>query len=97
MSDLTDLDYLSRWGYARGEDPIDVAIKRVATLAEVWTTLQEREANGLARLPAWQDITSAALARKVVGALLDAGWRPPTDEVLAEAQRRVNPFNGGLL
>lgn len=97
MSDFSDLGYLSRWSYARGADPIDVAVQGSTTLIEVWVNLQVREANGVPRLPAWQDISHVALARKIVGDLLDAGWSPPSDDVLAEAKRRVNPDNGGLL
>lgn len=87
MSD--DIDYLTASMYESGEDPIAVAESRIAMLVEVYQVVLQRKANGLAPLPAWQEVSDAAVARKIVGMLLDAGWRPPSDEVVAAAAGNV--------
>lgn len=87
MSD--DIEYLTAAMYAAGKDAITVAESRTATLIEVYRNLLQRQANGLPPLPAWQEVSDDAAARKIIGTLLDAGWQPPSDDTVAAAAERV--------
>lgn len=82
-ADLNYLNYLAAWCYANGHDPLRVAEMRVTTLLEVHAAITER--GSATPLPAWSDLSRDALARKIVGDLLDAGWTPPDEATLAAA------------
>jgi hypothetical protein len=87
MSD--DIGFLAASKYAAGKSPIDVAEGSIVTLLTVHTNLLLRAAAGRKPLPAWQDLSFAALARKIVGELLDAGWEPPSDEDIRAAAEHL--------
>lgn len=91
MTAKPDLDYLTACRYANGDDPLTVAEEQAVMLLDVrHHLLHERELkNRLPRLPAWPDLSDAAVARKFVGWLLDAGWTPPSPETVAAAKRWV--------
>lgn len=95
MTEKPDMDFLSAAMLAGGRSPIQVAELRVAQLLEVRGILLGREANGHPRLPAWQDLSNDALARKVVGLLMDAGWRPPSDAEVEAAAQWAGPTGAG--
>lgn len=78
-----DMDYLSASSYADGDDTVRVAQRWVRNLLDAHTSLLDRR--GDAPLPGWEDMTHDALARKILGRLLDAGWRPPSDMEIAAA------------
>lgn len=86
MSD--SIDDLSGSAYGGGMDPLDWATHLVASLLSARSTCQQRELNGLPPLAAWPDVSDQAVARKVLGHLLDAGWTPPTDAAVREAAAR---------
>lgn len=79
-----DMDYLSAEFYAGGKDGVQVAETWVTTLLDAHANLRENRPPGNP-LPNWEDMTHGALARKIVGRLLDAGWRPPSDVERAAA------------
>jgi hypothetical protein len=89
MTDADDIDYLTACSYASGMDPIQAAEERIATLLDVATVVAGRAARGLPPLPAWPDASPEAIARKVLGLLLDAGWQPPSDETVQAAGAKV--------
>ncbi len=60
-----DIDLLARTAYETGIDPIDYAAANVIQAhVDVW-------------LSCWDTQSTAALSRRILGDLLDAGWRPP--------------------
>ncbi|TAK32284.1 MAG: hypothetical protein EPO40_02875 [Myxococcaceae bacterium] len=73
-------DYLAASAHASGKDPIDWAVLIVGNLLTARATCTGRAERGLPPLPCWPDTSDAAVARKVVGFLLDAGWTPPSTE-----------------
>lgn len=86
---MTDIDDLSASAYAGGKDPLDWATHLVTSLLAARSTCERRELSGLPPLPAWSDVSDDAVARKVLGHLLDAGWTPPTDADVRDAAARA--------
>ncbi len=87
-----DMDYLSAAFYAGGKDGVQVAEQWVTTLLDAHANLRENRPPGNP-LPNWEDMSHEALARKIVGRLLDAGWKPPTDEERTAAVEWVEEGN----
>jgi hypothetical protein len=81
------IDYLAASAYRDGADAVTVAVDRIALIAETWDRV------GCARSvdpqafpgPMWADLSLEAVACKVVGALLNAGWTPPGPDTIAAA------------
>lgn len=91
-----DIDYLSAWSYASGNDAVKVAEGAVVTLLDAHRNLVDNRSPGLPALAPWTDLTHSALARKVIGRLMDAGWRPPTsDEIQSATRHFVEPCDCG--
>lgn len=90
MTDADDIDYATAAWYANGNEPLDVAEQRTALLLEAAEDMAERAARGLPALPSWPDTGHRAVARKILGLLLDAGWRPPSDEAVQAAVAKVH-------
>lgn len=84
---MTDIDALSAVAYASGKDPLTVAERWINLLLDARDTMRQRAANGLPPLPGWDDTGNAAVARKAIGRLLDAGWHPPTEAEVGAAVR----------
>lgn len=84
---MSDIDHLSGAAY-ESNDPIDWATHLVKCLVEARETALKRRSRGLAPLPAWVDTSTEAVARKVLGRLMDAGWRPPADVEVDQATAR---------
>jgi hypothetical protein len=83
---MSDIDYLSAWFYGDGADAIETAEIRVGVILDAWQEVAlVRAARGLPQYPGWEDLSPAAIARKVIGYLLDAGWKPPSAEEIAAA------------
>jgi hypothetical protein len=78
MSIPDDIDGLSAWAYEQGTDPLDWAIKTVDTQIDVWMIVCAGRAQNPALFPGFHpDLSVEALARRIVGRLMDAGWRVP--------------------
>ncbi len=86
---MTDICALSAAQYAAGRSPIEVAEVAITSLLLVRDAAARRSPD-LPPLPAWPTTDDEALARKIIGGLLDAGWTPPTDTAITEAARRSN-------
>ncbi len=75
----SDIGVLAAFAYRNGKDPIDWAIE----LAEIQIGLRDEVVAGRIEnpksYPSYQlDLSTGAVARRIVGDLLDAGWTPPT-------------------
>lgn len=85
---MSDIDNLSASAYAGGKDPLDWATHLAASVLMAWSTCQRREVRGLPPLPDWPDLSDHAVACKILGRLLDAGWTPPSGPAVREAAAR---------
>jgi hypothetical protein len=65
-----DLGVLAQIAYDAGIDPIDFAEEQVAVLVTIHEAIAKGMFPGVQRGP---EVT----ARRILGALLDAGWQPP--------------------
>lgn len=82
---MADIDPIDQWAYKHGVAPLDWAIKRVQTELEVFHDVQRSRAEDPATYPGYVlALTDEALARAIVGRLLDCGWTPPTHDQLQE-------------
>jgi hypothetical protein len=74
-----DMCGLAKWAYAHGTDPIDWAIDSIAkNNIDVYLTITAARHEDPATFPGYTlELSPAALARRIVGDLLDAGWTPP--------------------
>lgn len=72
------VDELSAWAYEQGTDPLDWAVKSIDTQIDVWMIVCAGRAQNPASFPGFHpDLSVEALARRIVGRLMDAGWRAP--------------------
>jgi hypothetical protein len=75
---VSDIDSLSRRAYELGADPLDWAAGLASNEFDaVWTILLARETDPSAFPGYFLDLTVEAAGRRVIGALLNAGWTPP--------------------
>ncbi len=75
---LRDIDTLAKWAYARGTDPVEYAEGYVTSAIEVHLAVAESRAEDPSTFPGYcLEMTVNALARRIVGILLDAGWQAP--------------------
>lgn len=75
---MSDIGPVSRRAYEVGWSPVDWAIEGVAMALGVHLDVAVSRAEDPAACPGYYtDLTFAALARRIVGGLLDAGWTPP--------------------
>ena len=74
-----DMCGLASYAYAHGTDPIDWAIDSIAkNNIDVYLSIVAARQEDPATFPGYTlELSPAALARRIVGGLLDAGWTPP--------------------
>ena len=74
-----DIGFLARFAYDHGEDPIDYAERNVIQIhIDVYLTVLAARAEDPSSFPGYVlEATTAALSRRILGDLLDAGWTPP--------------------
>lgn len=73
-----DYDALAMYAYHQGTPPMDWAEKRVVQLIEVHQMVAASRAQNPATFPGYCiELTPSALARRILGELLDAGWVCP--------------------
>lgn len=74
-----DIGFLARFAYEHGEDPIDYATQGVIQIhVESWLMICAARAESPASFPGYTlELSPAALSRRILGDLLDAGWTPP--------------------
>jgi hypothetical protein len=76
---MSDICFLARFAYDNGQDPIDYAAHSVigSHISAHFTILAARMENPAAFPGYVLDLTTAALSRRILGDLMDAGWTPP--------------------
>ncbi len=67
---MTDIDFLARFAYSTGQDPIDYATENVIR-AHIDAHLDPDS------FPGEVNPATAALSRRILGDLMDAGWTAP--------------------
>lgn len=73
-----DIDGLTAWAYEQGITPLDWAINCADNEITAWLHVCAGRANDPSSFPGFHpDLSVAALSRRIVGHLLDAGWRIP--------------------
>lgn len=72
--DADNLNELAKVSYAAGIRPLDYAEHLVGLVLDVHRTMLLAAAHSAEPVPGLDD---AALARRILGQLLDAGWIPP--------------------
>lgn len=85
---MTDIDPLTLNCWARGVDPIDAAIKRIAILIEARDTITTARETNPDAFPLWQSTDPQSLSGRVIATLLNAGWAPPNAEAVGHALRK---------
>ena len=67
---MSHIDFLARFAYSTGQDPIDYATENVIR-SHIDAHLSPDS------FPGDVNPATAALSRRILGDLLDAGWTPP--------------------
>jgi replicative DNA helicase len=77
-AELADIDGLAKYAYSRGQHPISYAADRVAIAIEAHQDVVQSRTDAPASFPLYgDDLSPAALARRIVGTLMAAGWTSP--------------------
>ncbi|GAA0853319.1 hypothetical protein ACFQVD_26725 [Streptosporangium amethystogenes subsp. fukuiense] len=75
---MTDIDPLAKVAYERGYHPIAFAEMKVKVLIDAHSNVITGRAVNPDAFPDFPvELTSSALASRIVGELLDAGWTAP--------------------
>lgn len=93
MSVMDDIDPLAAAAYAGGADPIDEAVKRIATLIEVRDEVLRGRKENPASFPGFGPTDTSVIGRRAVASLLNAGWRPPPDEQVQDAANQSRGYS----
>ncbi len=74
-----DICFLARFAYEHGTTPLDYAAEHVIqTHIDVFHTIVAARVEDPASFPGYVlEISTAALSRRILGDLMDAGWTPP--------------------
>jgi hypothetical protein len=77
----SDIDVIARMSYERGRDPIEYAEACIVrNHLDVYLTIITSRAEDPATFPGYLlELTPEALARRIIGDLLDAGWASPAE------------------
>lgn len=79
MSIPEDIDGLDKYAYEQGRDPIDWAVQKAQSFIDAHVEVSVARMTNPAAFPFYcLPLTFEALARRIVGGLLDAGWTAPT-------------------
>lgn len=80
MSDsISDIDPLARAAYSHGTDPINWAIQLAEDVIGWRDTIVAGRLEKPGSFPGYRlGLDTPAVARRIIGHLLDAGWTPPT-------------------
>lgn len=82
----TEIDGLSKAVYADGTHPIEWAETTVEMHIDTFGQIVDARAENPDSHPGYfLELTVPALARRIVGALMEAGWKPPTVPAPADA------------
>ena len=75
----SDICFLASFAYDNDVDPVDYATGHVIqTHIDVYLTVLAARAEDPAAFPGYVlETTTTALSRRILGDLMDAGWKPP--------------------
>lgn len=73
---------VARDAYAKGQNGIEIAEGWIAAHVDATLTVHKARTESPMAFPGYGDATPEETARRIVGRLLDAGWRPPDLECL---------------
>ncbi|NUQ97865.1 MAG: hypothetical protein HOY79_15360 [Streptomyces sp.] len=69
--------------YDDGRTGLDIAAMWIATITSALIHVQNARLDDPQAIPSWgPEATPQVAARRIIGRLLDAGWRPPDPECL---------------
>jgi hypothetical protein len=75
---MSEIEFIHRFAYARGREPIDYATQLVAMLIETRDEIRSARVSKPDAFPIFQcSLSDAATARRILAWLMDAGWTPP--------------------
>ncbi len=87
-----DISALARLSYDMGIDPIDYAEHQIQILIEVHAAIAVSRAVAPETLPGFSpDLSLEALARRILGDLLDAGWQSPVYPIPEPGEHHDRP------
>jgi hypothetical protein len=74
-----DIAFLARFAYGNGVDPVDYAtVNVIEGHLNVYLTVLAARVMNPASFPVYDaELSTAVLARRILGDLMDAGWSPP--------------------
>lgn len=79
MSIPEDIDGLDKVAYEQGRDPIDWATQKSRDYIDAHLEIWGGRLKDPSYFPGYCiPLTTEALARRIVGGLMDAGWTPPS-------------------
>ena len=75
---MSDIQGLAKFAYDRGIRLLDWAEGHITQIIDVHLTVWPSRLTDPGTFPGYAiDLTTEALARRILGELLDAGWTPP--------------------
>lgn len=75
------VEFAAQYAYDHGDDPLNYAVFLVQTAIEARDLVVEARSRDPKLCPFYgHDTSDAAVAHRVIGCLLDAGWTPPNTE-----------------
>lgn len=77
---MTHIDHVPAQFYALGEDAIDVAINAAETHIRVRDEVRAGRLFNPESFPVYGSDDPNRIAARIIGDLLGAGWRPPSDD-----------------
>lgn len=83
-----DIDALASAEYADGQDPIDVAVGRIAAMIDIRDDVVKARQENPRSYPRFGSTDNTVIGRRVVASLLDAGWHPPPATEITDAVER---------
>ena len=87
---MTDIDALSAMQYAEGADTITVAVAAVRPLVYWATAVAEERVDNPTAFPGFpRNVGTDYWARRIVAALIEAGWTPP-DQTSIDAAAKAS-------
>jgi len=78
---VSEIEFIHKFAYDHGRDPIDYAAEMVAMQIETRDLIRSARRHTPTAYPIFQmSLDDDATARRVLAVLMDAGWRPPEVE-----------------
>jgi hypothetical protein len=77
---VSQVEFIHKFAYDHGRDPIDYAVEMVAMYIETSAGIRTARLAKPEAFPGFLlSLTDEATARRIVAVLMDAGWTPPEE------------------